>query len=1502
MLEKSKLKIGVDVGSTTVKVVILENEKIIFGKYKRHCADIRSTIISVCELAIKKIEEFYTENVELSISVTGSGGLAVAHWLNVPFVQEVVAATEAVRKLIPQTDVVIELGGEDAKITYFEPANIEQRMNGTCAGGTGSFIDQMAALLETDAIGLNELAKNASTIYPIAARCGVFAKTDIQPLINEGACRSDLAASIFQAVVSQTISGLACGKPIRGNVAFLGGPLHFLDQLRHRFIVTLNLKPEQIIVPENAELFVALGAAYLATEQNSFNNKPHSNISSIIKKLDSANFKQSNYLQAKKLKSYLQVEQLNLTKNNTILLKQFKKDLYKIASAEMTEVQRLSPLFKSEKELEEFQKRHSAEVAPTANISQTVGPVFLGLDAGSTTTKAVLIDNDGKILWKFYEANGGNPVELATKMLKQLYHQLSNKSYIARSISTGYGEALFQTALGVDSGEVETIAHYRAAEFFLGGVDFLLDIGGQDMKCLRIKNGAITSIQLNEACSSGCGSFLENFARSLGMSIDDFSAKALLAQKPVDLGSRCTVFMNSRVKQAQKEGASVGDISAGLSCSVIKNALFKVIKLRDASQIGNKIIVQGGTFNNDAVLRAFELISGKNAIRPDVSGLMGAYGAALIAKDQWYEIKNKKNYCTENAEQIYKSNLASLAELEDLKTKLKLTRCGKCANNCLLTINFFERGSKTTRFITGNRCERGAEFGDSNNAKHNPKNLKKKIPNIFEWKYKRLFSYKALPKEKAPRGEIGIPRVLNIYENYPFWFTFFTELGFSVKLSPRSERKIYEAGLESIPSESVCYPAKISHGHIESLLKNGVKTIFYPCIPYEKKEDAGAGNHYNCPIVTSYSEVLKNNIDALRQDSSIIYMNPFLPYYNKQRLYKRLVEELAPVFNLKDSEIKNAVKIAWNEQERFKQETEKKGEEILAILKEENLRGVVLAGRPYHLDPEINHGIPELLQGLGLAVLTEDSVAHLGKIERPLRVVDQWSYHNRLYRAARFASENKNLEFIQLTSFGCGLDAVTSDQAQEIIESKGKMYTLLKIDEGTNLGAVRIRIRSLLAAVREREHNKNPILKKSSAFKRIVFSKEMKKRYTILGPQMSPIHFDLVGAAISHSGYNLEILADADKSAIEYGLKYVNNDACYPAIIVAGQMIAALKSGRYDLSTTALAITQTGGGCRATNYVGFIKRALIDAGLGSVPVIGISVNSIEKNPGFKITLAAMNRVAQAICLGDLLMKVLYRTRPYEKVRNSANELYKKYSVLIKEKLKKMNGTEYKKIIQNIVQEFDSLPLRDIRKKRVGVVGEILVKFHPTANNDIVGTIEREGAEAVVPDLFDFFLYSSATGIFANKNLDNSLKNNLTSRFIIWLLEKYRKHIKDALSKSRRFIPNGNIYDMAKSVDGILQLGNKTGEGWFLTAEMLELINADVPNIVCIQPFACLPNHITGKGMIKELRRRHPEANISAIDFDPGASEVNQLNRLKLLLANAMLGKHPDETKKKLIKH
>lgn len=1400
---KAKIHLGIDIGSTTVKVVALNQSlEIIYGNYQRHFSEVKKTVIQAIMEAYKR----FSLN-DLTIAITGSGGISIAKNLGVTFVQEVIACTKAVNQFYPYTDVAIELGGEDAKITYLTNG-VDQRMNGTCAGGTGSFIDQMATLLKTDAQGLNELAKKHTTIYPIAARCGVFAKTDIQPLLNEGAKKEDIAASVFQSVVIQTISGLACGRPIKGNIAFLGGPLYYLSELRKRFIETLKLKEHQIITPDNSQLYIAIGAALSAQKEESIS---------------------------------------------------FKKLVDRIPSLEeiaMVESDRLEPLFKSEEEYEEFKKRHQRYKVQKRRLEDFAGNCFLGIDAGSTTTKLVLMDQDGSILYSHYGSNGGSPLKSTIKVLKDLYGKLPKEAKIVNSAVTGYGEGLLKAGLKIDIGEIETVAHYKAADFFCPGVDFVLDIGGQDMKCLRVKNGIIDSILLNEACSSGCGSFLETFAQSLNMPIEDFAQGAILSKSPVDLGSRCTVFMNSRVKQSQKEGAKVGDISAGLSYSVIKNALYKVIKVKNPQELGEKIVLQGGTFYNDAVLRSFELIAQREAIRPDIAGIMGAFGAALIAKERY--------------ERGYTSTLLNHQELNAISINSSMARCKLCSNNCLLTINAF--GGKD-RYVTGNRCERplGHESGEG------------QLPNLYDYKLKRVFDYQPLNEEQAVRGKIGLPRVLNMYENYPFWFTLFTELGFKVELSSMSSKVIYEKGIETIPSESVCYPGKLVHGHIIDLIQKDIKTIFYPSITHECKEVAEADNHFNCPIVISYPEVIKNNVDELRE-KEIKFINPFLPYDCKEKLLNPLAKALEDL-GVNKKELEKAVDKALKEQDKYKDDVRKMGEKTLKFIEENNLKGIVLGGRPYHIDPEINHGIPSLITSLGMAVLTEDSISHLGEVERPLRVVDQWAYHTRLYSAASFVNKNKNLELVQLNSFGCGLDAVTTDQVEEILNRSSKIYTCLKIDEGNNLGAAKIRLRSLKAAMEERENNNFMPKNYDDDYLRIPFDKEMKKNHTILAPEMSPIHFDILSEAFRLSGYNLKILP-SNKRAIDEGLKYVNNDACYPAIIVIGQLIEALKSGEYDPENTSVILTQTGGGCRATNYIGFLRKALKDAGFPKVPIISLNAQGMEKNPGFTITPKLANRALMAMIYGDLLMRVLYRVRPYEMFKGSANTLYEKWADICKKSLIKGGRKTYKENISNIVKEFDALRLNNVIKPKVGLVGEILVKFHPLANNYIVDIIEAEGAEAVVPDLTDFLLYCGFNNVYRYKHLNGTKKSAIFSGLSIKVINFYRNVYIKEIKKSERFSVPKTIDEIAHGAKDIVSLGHQTGEGWFLTGEMVELIEDGVKNIVCMQPFACLPNHVTGKGMMKELKRVYPGTNIVAIDYDPGASEVNQLNRIKLMLSTA----------------
>ena len=1394
-----KYKLGLDVGSTTVKLVIVdEKNEIIFSEYMRHFSDMRGVLADLFELAANECGQ-----LAVTTSVTGSGGLTVSKLLSLPFVQEVVAGARATQKFIPDADVVLEFGGEDAKITYMKPS-LEQRMNGTCAGGTGAFIDQMAMLLNTTPMGLNELAAQHGAIHQIASRCGVFAKSDIQSLLNDGVSKSDIAVSIFQSVVNQTISGLACGRPIRGNVAFLGGPLHYLPELRERFRDTLNLTDDTMIHPENSHLFVALGAALMA-------NSGEITVSALYDRLKNAGDIQH-------------------------------------------ETRRLTPLFETKEDYGAFLNRHDLDKAKTFDLSSYAGPCYLGIDAGSTTIKAVLTDQDANILFTHYSGNQGSPVYAAADIVKKMYSQLPEGAYIAGTCVTGYGEALIKEALTLDLGEVETIAHYRAAAYFNPNVDFIIDIGGQDMKALKINEGVIETIMLNEACSSGCGSFLETFAHSLGLDIQTFAAEALTAQNPVDLGTRCTVFMNSRVKQAQKEGASVGDISAGLSYSVVKNAIYKVIKIKDPAELGKNIVVQGGTFKNDAILRTFELILGRNVVRPDIAGLMGAFGCALIARKK---MTGKR------------SSLISPEQLEKFSLEGKNRRCAGCENHCMLNIITF---SDKRKFISGNRCEFGAGF-----------EKRKDIPDLFDYKYTRTFDYISLG-ESAPLGTIGIPRCLNMYENYPFWHTMLTNLGFDVVLSSRSDRKLFALGMDTIPSESVCYPAKLAHGHIADLLKQGVTKIFYPSIPFQPKEFSGANNRFNCPIVTSYPDAVKNNMDDVRGEN-ITFMHPFFNLDKRKSIPDRIFEEFKK-YGITRKQAQIAVEAAYTEQERYKADIRQKGEETLNWMKETGTRGIVLAGRPYHIDPEINHGIPSLITSYGMAVLTEDSVAHLGNLIRPLRVLDQWAFHTRLYESAALVAKTPGLDMIQLNSFGCGLDAITTDQVEEILEAAGKIYTLLKIDEINNLGAAKIRIRSLLAALEEKSFDPEKHKESGHIYHRRMFTKEMREKHTLVCPQMAPIHWQFLPDAFNPTGYNFAVIKEVTKEDIDVGLKYVNNDACYPTIIVVGQVVNAFFKGDLDPDNTSVMLTQTGGGCRASNYIAFLRKALREAGFPQVPVVSINFSKMEPNPGFRFTPKFAVRILMAVLFGDLLMNVLLRTRPYEVQKGSANELYSSWVKKCSAIIQRGKKSEFKKAMRQIVTEFEALPITDIQKPKVGIVGEILVKYHPVANNFAAETIEAEGGECVMPGLMDFGLYSFYNTKFSHTHLGGSKLLSFGGGVGISVIESYRKHLTRILSRSKRFYTPQHIRDVAHRAESVLSVGNCTGEGWLLTAEMLELIEMGAPNIICVQPFACLPNHVMGKGMIKEIRRQHPLANIIPVDYDPGASEVNQINRIKLMIYSA----------------
>lgn len=1680
------LRVGLDIGSTTVKAVVLDQSDslgdTLFSDYRRHHANVRATVAGLLVDIHKKLVDLGRGDEPIRLSITGSGGLALADNLHVPFIQEVIAETEAIDKEYPQADVIIELGGEDAKITYLKPTP-EQRMNGSCAGGTGAFIDQMSTLLDTDAAGLNEMAKSYENLYPIASRCGVFAKTDLQPLINDGAAKPDLAASIFTAVATQTIAGLASGRPIHGTVIFLGGPLFFMSELRAAFQRALEGKVDEFIVPTDAHLYVAYGSA-LQADTDSDDQGHHFEAytcDEILKRLD---------------------ELKNLPSNTPTM----------------------PPLFPTEADREDFNKRHHKEHIHIGTLEGAHGPHFLGIDAGSTTIKATLVNDDREIVWSSYANNEGSPLTAAINIVKKIQSELPEGAWIARSCATGYGEGLITTGLHLDEGVVETMAHYRGAEMVSPGVTAVIDIGGQDMKYLAITDGVIDSIAVNEACSSGCGSFLQTFAMSMGLTIQEFTQKALASTHPVDLGSRCTVFMNSSVKQAQKEGASIEDIAAGLCYSVVRNALYKVIKLRDSGELGDTVVVQGGTFLNDAVLRAFELLTERQVTRPNIAGLMGAFGAALTARMHYQDeadhldvvVKADGSEEQSEAEPAPKSGPKAAAfkktepakpevhvvvvdgvahtassiltgeALDNMSMTTERDVCKLCQNHCKLTITTFSDGS---RFVTGNRCERG---GDA-------KKKRSDRPNLYDYKYKRCFAYRRLTDKNATRGEIGIPRALNMYENYPFWFTLLTSLGFKVMISGRSSHELFETGIESIASENICYPAKLVHGHIKWLLDKGMKTIFYPCVSYEDNLVPNTDNHYNCPVVANYPLVVGANMPELR-DPDVRYMHPYFNLANHELMVDRIVEEFAWA-SVSREEAETAVKAAYAEDKVFKHDVQQEGLKALAYMKEHDCRGIVLAGRPYHIDPEINHGIPETICALGMVVLSEDSICELQPGEKldltdflsegeedprkknangfrhvddrkvtvnrmPLRVTNQWAYHSRLYAAAHFVASYPGLELVQLNSFGCGLDAITTDQVAEILADKADVYTLLKIDEVSNLGAAKIRLRSLKAAVEEREANKarmakaalatsdesgsaesdaprnaahaaaqaaarkaqeqaesdlataqaalaeaqaavaaaeakvkaadrpvdaadagsdaaapanapkstgfrktgskaptpgrqvlldatmaaNPKLTKAMrdaskrAAKRDIadvrlaalgdgttndaanaksksaksksghnnatmsryahrekFVKDMKKDYTIVAPQMSPIHFSLVESVIRSGGYKFDILKHASREDVETGLKYVNNDACYPAIMVIGQLIDAILEGKYDPDKVCLAITQTGGMCRATNYFGLIRKALIDAGYPQIPVIAISTQGLEDNPGFKVTPALLHRTVKALILGDLLMKCLYRVRPYEVEKGAANRLYEQWDVIVREALEhhgfsktaaktpwlKRRYLPYPVLAREIVKSFDALPLKDVpRKVRVGVVGEILVKYQPDANNHVVDVIESQDCEAVVPGIMEFMTTRPYITDWNEKYLGTGGNKTLYA-LMRWSLDRYNAPIKAAIATSHgKFKQDDPMPELVEKAAEVTSIGVQAGEGWLLTAEILELIEQGCPNVICAQPFACLPNHVTGRGMFGKIRRLHPEANIVSIDYDPGASEANQLNRIKLMIAAA----------------
>lgn len=1404
------LNLGIDLGSTTVKFVLLNQEgKLLSRRYTRHRSNVLGTLIDI-------LEPIADTPGSLRVIFSGSGALGLAKALGVGFIQEVVSDRLYLKSVAPETDVAIELGGEDAKLLYLTDG-IELRMNEACAGGTGAFIDQMAVLLNTDAAGMNDLAARATASYPIASRCGVFAKTDLVSLLNSGVPREDIARSVFDAVAEQTLSGLACGRPVAGHVAFLGGPLAFLSEQREAFKRRLTVPGTQFSELTDTQYAVATGAAREAAERQTVD---FPTLAAFIEQLKTNSVKQS--------------------------------------------IPTLSPLFADQAQKEAFKARHAKDTVAVCDIGEASGPLYLGVDLGSTTVKGVVIDAKGRLVFQWYENNEGHPLERLFTQMRALLAALPENAYIKSACTTGYGADLAQAALAAPFTEVETLAHERAAAAFNPSVSYVIDIGGQDMKCMAVSDGRITSVKLNEACSSGCGSFLQTFAGQLKLTLPEFVAAAERSRHPCDLGTRCTVFMTSMVRQAQRAGSALEDIAAGLCRSVVRNALYKVLRMHSPEELGENVVVQGGTFLNDAVLRSFEEETGLNVTRPSIAGLMGAYGAALIARERSAQ--------TDETMPLAAKNLTCQGIIR------RAFRCRGCSNHCALELNRFPNGAK---YVSGNRCD----F-----AVHSLGGRKKLTQGYVTRKLDLLFNRLVLQVSEAKRGTIGIARVLNIYEHYPYWNALFTALGFAVVLSDATDKGTLAAATGTIPSQSLCFPAKLAHGHVVRLAEQGVKTVWLPCIPREGEAFPEACERYACPIVAGYPEALRLNMEGAFPDVRLL--TPFLDL-TIDATVERAVCEAFP--RIGSSEIKQAIALARAAQERYEADLAALGQSILRENALTKRPLVILAGHPYHMDPVISNGIPALIESMGADIVTEDAASSLVGTPPVTDVVNQWTFHSRLYRAARLAAERKNTELVQLVSFGCGLDAITSEEVSRILERSGKLYTQLKIDEGDTLGSARIRIRSLLAALGERKrHSVSSARRIAEKPIHFVRSSPLKKNeheatrkggpHTLFAPQMAPIHFPILAATLKSLGWNVKLLDETNEQALELGLKHVNNDACYPALVVIGQLLnAVLYDPDFNKDRDAVLLAQTCGPCRASNYTTLMRWALEDVGCGNVPVVSLSAGHIGTE-SLNLGFLGVRRLMTAVICGDFLQRLTFYGRAYEVKPGSSEAFLTRWQTRFAERLPS-GGRALRAALLEARRDFEAIELSVVIKPRVGIVGEILLKYHPWANRQIVNRILAEGAVPVLGDLAMFFHYCLTDYIWRAKQMGGPFAKGLMCAALLRYFESYRVIFREALCG----LDVGAVsttQELADTMDHLVSLGQQAGEGWLLTAEMTEFIKNGIPNVLCLQPFGCLPNHVTGKGVIRKLRQLYADANLCAIDFEPGTSETNVDNRLKLFLAQA----------------
>jgi len=1420
----SDLRLGIDIGSTTAKAVILNRDNVLlFSSYRRHNAETLQTVQAMLGDAKEKFGD-----VNVDVLITGSAGMGVCERFSLPFIQEVIASAEVVRQLYPQVKTLIDIGGEDAKMIFFKDANAgmpDIRMNGSCAGGTGAFIDEMASLLNVPIADLDALASKHTTIYPMASRCGVFAKTDLQNLLSRDIPREDISASVFHAVVLQTLATLARGYSPKPLILFCGGPLTFLPALKKAFMEILRLTPDDVLDVDNAQLLPAIGAALVKSSTSQ-----KFTLTSLMERLDT--------------------EQIHATANQN----------------------RLPALFKDQADYQEWEAARMRHKIKRVELAQLNGDkLFLGVDSGSTTTKLVLIDGQGRVAFEYYVNNKGDAIHAVQQGLgevNQRFVEHGRTPHIACSMVTGYGEDLIRAAFGLDDGMVETLAHFRAAKAFDKDVSFIMDIGGQDMKAIFVKDGFIQDIKINEACSSGCGSFIESFARNMGYTAADFAKEATKGEAPCDLGTRCTVFMNSKVKQSLREGASIHDISAGLAYSVVKNALHKVLKVTNTDQLGKHIVVQGGTFRNPAVQKALENILGREVTCPDMAELMGAYGAALTALDQ-YHSNDFNGYRTTNPQ-----GLVVTTDVVGNYAK-KTIHCHGCENKCAVTKMTFANGNT---FYSGNRCEKIYSNGGK---------AERRGANLTAIKYDLLFDRKTVP-DSTPRLVIGIPRVLNQFENFPFWNTLLVESGIKVQLSAPSSNAVFQKGTGHIMSDNLCFPGKLVSGHIMNLIEMGVDRIFYPMVFYEESGFSDAANSFNCPIVSGYADVVRNVINPQGKYKIQLDMPP-VNFNDKKLLRKTCLDYLASL-GVPHGVSVRAFDKAQESQKQFKGQVRSAAAEILENAKEDGRPVILLLGRPYHIDPLINHKIPDILINFGLDVITEDSIPlENGQTLENRHVMTQWEYLNRYFHAARWAGQTDNVEVVQLNSFGCGPDPFILDEVNAILGEYGKSPTVIRIDEIESVGSAKLRLRSMLESMRQ----PRPMGKIYKARKTTRTYQREDRNRTLIVPDFSPFCSPPIVRPFMDAGYDIVWLPPADRASVDVGLKYTNNEICYPGIITVGDLVKALQSGNYDLSKTAIGFSQTGGQCRASSYVGMIKKALIAAGFGDVPVVALSTSlrALNEQPGFEFNATVfMYKAIISMAFTDALSDMYYSTVIRENIKGESQRVADKY---LNEFMEGGIPAEQKALLralENAVADFNAIEVNDKQYPKTGIVGEIYVKYNAFSNNNAAQWLMDQDLEVVMPSFLEFF----AGGII---HVDQKVKTNLARRDVLWLLSflgkkilcDYLGEVHEVMKSYRRFHHHTAIEQIAKNAQEILSLNHQYGEGWLLAGEVATFVKDGIPNVLCLQPFGCIANHIIAKGAEKKMKEMYPQLNLLFLDADAGISEVNFFNRMHFFVNHAKEG-------------